>query len=352
MSQINCTTKTRHYTHLSEVERGQIQAMLKLKIPIKVIAAELGRDPSTIYREIKRHSVEQLDSELRVQKVYFADTAQRLYEKARKNCGCPYKITKVYDLIQEIESLILNRKWSPDAAVGYLARTRRMKDKSITTKTIYNYIHIGLSQVKPIDLHLKVRRKRPHRPPVIREDSRENSIDHRPDYVNDRSEFGHWEIDTVIGNRTKGPALLTLVERKTRHEIILKLKDRTAKSVVEAIDGLEIKYGKSFSYLFKSLTSDNGPEFALTSLIERSVFNNTIKRTKVYYAHPYRAGERGSNENGNALIRRFIPKGRSLVDITEDTIIRIQDWINSLPRRILGYHSSNDLFQFYLNQSA
>lgn len=343
MSQHHCTMKPRHYAHLSESERGQIQAMLKLKLSPRMIAAELRRDPSTIYREIKRNSVDQLDYELRSYKAYFADTAQILYRKARENCGCPYKLAAIPDLIAQIENLILTRKWSPDAAVGHLRRQGTIGTPDITTKTIYNYIHMGLSKVKPIDLHLKVRRKIPHvHRPVIR-DTRENSIDKRPETVNNRSEFGHWEIDTVIGKQGNAPVLLTLVERMTRQEIIMKLKDKTAASVVDAIDLLEIQYGTRFERIFKSITADNGTEFAYTASMQQSILN-TAQRTQIFYAHPYRSGERGSNENGNALIRRFIPKGRPLDDVSEETLERIQNWINSLPRRILGYQSSNEVY--------
>lgn len=338
MSQNNCTTKSSHYTHLSEAERGQIQAMLKLKLKPIDIASAINRSPSTIYREIKRNSVDQMDTYLRVHKVYYASTAQILYEKARKNCGCTYKLAAMPDVVRNIEELILTKKWSPDAAVGYLNRLGKC---SITTKTIYTYIHIGLSKVKPIDLHLKVRRKRAHKPPVIREDTRENSIANRPTEINDRNEFGHWEIDTIIGKKTKGAVLLTLVERMTRQEIIRKLPDKTASAVVTAIDGLEQEYGDRFPEIFKSITSDNGTEFAFTSQMERSVRSES-KRTKIYYA--YCSGERGSNENSNGLIRRFLPKGRPIDNINIETLQRIQEWINSLPRRILGYQTSHETF--------
>ena len=157
---------------------------------------------------------------------------------------------------------------------------------------------------------MKVRRKRSHKPPVIREDTRENSIDNRPEEVNSRSEFGHWEIDTVIGKRGSTSALLTLVERVTRQEIIKKIDSKTAVAVVGVLDTLELEHGVHFASLFKSITSDNGSEFAYTTAMERSKLSDS-RRTRIYYAHPYRSGERGSNENGNALIRRFIPKGRS-----------------------------------------
>lgn len=351
MSQSHCSTKARHYTHLSEIERGKIEIMLKLKLSLGVIASELNRDRSTIYREIKRHSITQRTTYLETYQAYYADTAQILYLKARSNCGCPYKLTWLPELVNEIEELVLANKWSPDAVVGRLKRLGRMDEQSISAKTIYSYIHLGLSKVKPIDLHLKVRRKSSHVKPVICEGHRNQSIDDRPESANDRSEFGHWEIDTILGNRCSASALLTLVERKTRQEIIVKIKDKTAGSVVSALDALEANHGTDFTRLFKSITSDNGKEFAFTEAMENSKVTDA-KRTAIYYAHPYRSGERGSNENGNAIIRRFIPKGRSFDDVSVDTLQRIEDWINSLPRRILCYQSSNEVYQKELKKLA
>jgi len=341
MSQAHCTTKERCYTHLSETERGQIQAMVALKVNAAGIAQALSRDVSTIYRELKRNSVDQMDTLLNVRKVYYADTAQKKYVKARMNCGRTYKLAEITPLLQIIEELILTNKWSPDAAVGYLRRQGMMQRQSVTTRTLYTYIRMGLSRVKPLDLHLQVRRRR--RPAPIRESTRENSIDLRDPSINERREFGRWEMDTLLGKRDKGAVLFTLVERMTRQALIVKLADRTAASVVQALDGMADTYGEQFSQIFKSITSDNGSEFAFTAQMERPDHTGK-KRTLIFYAHPYCSGERGSNENVNGLIRRFLPKGRALDAVSNEVLVRIQDWINSLPRRILDYLPAQEAF--------
>lgn len=107
-----------------------------------------------------------------------------------------------------------------------------------------------------------------------------------------------------------GPVLLVLSERKTREEIIIKIANKTQEPVIKAIDMLELKYKKGFKDKFKTITVDNGSEFLDYEGIERSRLEPNTKRTKVYYAHPYSSWERGTNENSNRLIRRFIPKGQ------------------------------------------
>lgn len=284
-----------------------------------------------------------MDTLLKVRKVYYADSAQKKYVKARKNCGRTYKLADITPLLQTIEDLILTNKWSPDAAVGYLRRQGKMQHQSVTTRTLYTYIRMGLSRVKPLDLHLQVRRRRRRRPPPIRESTRENSIDQREASINERREFGHWEMDTLLGTRAKGAVLFTMVERMTRQALIVKLADRTAASVVQALDEMACTHGERFSQIFKSITSDNGSEFAFTAQMERPDHTGK-KRTMIFYAHPYCSGERGSNENVNGLIRRFLPKGRALDALSNEVLLRIQNWINSLPRRILDYLPAQEAF--------
>ena len=167
----------------------------------------------------------------------------------------------------------------------------------------------------------------------------EKSIEYRPEEANKREEYGHWEGDLVIGTKTKGAVLFTLTERKTREEIIMKLSDKTAESVAKALDKLERKYRKKFYRKFKTITFDNGPEFKKWERLEKSCRRNK-KRISVYYAHPYCSGERGSNENNNRLIRRFIPKGKDITPITEEYIQKIEDWINNLPRPMFGFKTA------------
>ena len=156
--------------------------------------------------------------------------------------------------------------------------------------------------------------------------------------------MGHWEIDLVVGGRGKGSAaLLTLTERKTRKQLIRKLKDKTQRAVARAINGIEQQMGpEAFRTVFKSITADNGSEFLDYEALERSVFGGA--RTHIYYAHPYSSWERGSNENANRIIRRFIPKGCDISKFTRKQIQAIENWINNYPRKILDFETAEERF--------
>ena len=135
------------------------------------------------------------------------------------------------------------------------------------------------------------------------------SIDNRPAEANDRSEYGHWEMDLIVSCKGGKGALLTLTERKTRQEIIARLPNKTQKSVKRALDRLERKYGNDFKQKFKTITTDNGSEFLNFKSLEMSCKRDE-QRFKMYFAHPFSSWERGSNENANGIIRRFFPKGQ------------------------------------------
>lgn len=179
------------------------------------------------------------------------------------------------------------------------------------------------------------------------------SIEQRPEEIDEREEFGHWEGDTVYsgkGKRKTTRALLTLTERKTRKEIIIAIPNRKAETVVKALDALERKLGaRRFRAIFKSITFDNGTEFAAEEL-ERSCVNKRLPRTKVYFCHPYSSWERGTNENTNGMIRRRFPKGTNFAAVTNAQIAQAENWINNYPRKILGYKSSEIVFRECLRE--
>jgi IS30 family transposase len=159
-----------------------------------------------------------------------------------------------------------------------------------------------------------------------------------------RKEFGHWEIDTVIGKKSKGEeVLLTIVERQTRNAIIRKIPSKTADAVSNEFKKIQTFFGDRFCKVFKTITSDNGSEFSELHELE------SISSTKVYFTHPYSSFERGTNERHNGLIRRFIPKGKSINDYADEDISFIEEWMNSLPRKILGYNTPEELFEYELD---
>lgn len=180
------------------------------------------------------------------------------------------------------------------------------------------------------------------------------SIEQRPEEIDEREEFGHWEGDTVYsgkGKRKTTRALLTLTERKTRKEIIIAIPNRKAETVVKALDALERKLGaRRFRAIFKSITFDNGTEFAAAEGLERSCVNKRLPRTKVYFCHPYSSWERGTNENTNGMIRRRFPKGTNFAAVTNAQIAQAENWINNYPRKILGYKSSEIVFRECLRE--
>lgn len=138
----------------------------------------------------------------------------------------------------------------------------------------------------------------------------------------------------------KESVLLTFTERMTREEIIIKIKGKSSEYVIKAINSLERKYGKRFYIKFKTITLDNGVEFMDYEGMEKSCIKKGT-RTKIYYAHPYCSGEIGTNENNNRLIRRWIPKGTIIDNISKEFIKQIENWINNYPRAMFDYKSSN-----------
>ena len=186
--------------------------------------------------------------------------------------------------------------------------------------------------------HKKKKQKNPQKT-VCSKVPPEKSIEYRPQVANTREIYGHWEGDLVIGKKQRSSVLLTFTERKTREEIIIKLPNKESENVAKALDMLEKKYKNKFYTKFKSITFDNGVEFRNWQSLEKSCKSNN-KRTIIYYAHPYRSGERGSNENNNKLIRRFLPKGTNFDNISNEYIDYIQEWINNYPRMIFGYKTA------------
>lgn len=170
------------------------------------------------------------------------------------------------------------------------------------------------------------------------------SIEKRPEIIGERSTFGHWEMDTVVSARPGKAAILVLTERLTRNEITAKLPDKSAASVVQALDDLEKEWGELFPRVFQTITVDNGSEFADCPGIERSILAEG-SRTKCYYCHPYSSYERGSNENLNKMIRRWLPKGTNFDEIGAEVIQTITNWLNNYPRKILGFLPASAVFQ-------
>lgn len=173
-------------------------------------------------------------------------------------------------------------------------------------------------------------------------------IDDRPKQANERSKLGHWEMDCIESGRGRGRAsLLVLVERRSREVLLFKLRSQTQKEVQRQLDQYEKKIGfKRFHKKFKSITVDNGSEFLDWRNLETScVSKQGVPRTQVYYCHPYHSWERGTNEQVNGHLRRFIPKGCAIAKYSTKEILEIQEWLNSYPRKVLNGKSASEVIR-------
>lgn len=345
MEQDNSTTKLKKYTHLSEKDRYKIEALLESKKTAREIAVLLGRDRSTIHREIKRGTIKRIQTNLTQKKKYRANVAEADYLKRCRNRERSLKIGKDRHLEDYIRTRITQDHFSPDAVIGEIKTKGLRFEGMICTKTLYNYIDAGIFfGIGHKDLWEKSKAKKRRYRTVIRvttKNRRARSIEERPKEANNRLEYGNWEGDTIKGCRGSKAGLLTLTERKTRQEVIIKVDQATHQAVQDAFDRLERKLGGQFKVKFKSITFDNGSEFLNWQSLEASVLKPGERRTMIYFAHSYSAWERGTNENQNRMIRRFIPKGYNIDGFSDKEIKAVEDWMNNYPRRILGYNTPN-----------
>lgn len=355
MRRRDCSTKG-GYSHLKESERYKIEVLLADGRTVERIAVILRRHRSTIYREIGRGRVlrerwDRLGEEVK----YRANVGQTECKKRGKNKERSLKIGKDKELEAYIREWLINKRYSPDAIIGKIKAEGLRFTGMICTKTLYNYIDEGIfSGISNKDLWQKRNKARRKYRPVGRV-SRTNrmcrSIEKRPEGIEKRQDYGHWEGDTVKGPLGSRASLITLTERKSREEIIIKVGHTSQQEIKAAIDGLEQKYGQEFRSKFKSITFDNGVEFLDWRSLEISVLDKG-RRTTVYFAHSYSSWERGTNENQNRMIRRFVPKGTNIALLDEQDVQRIEDWMNDYPRKILGYRTPRQVAAGCLQNSS
>ena len=346
MSHLNNTTNNEKGKHLNYEKRIKIEALTKAGLKSEAIAQQIGCSGRTVRRELSRGKTNLLNSDYTTRIEYSADIGQQKHDYAATAKGPTLKIANDHKLVRYIEYLIIKKKYSPYAAAKEIAKKASEFSVTISYKTIYNYIDNDLfpnltNKDLPVKKHGKKRDYNKIRTAI--NNSKGTSISERDKSIDTRTEYGHWEMDTVVGKQGTTTVLLVLSERKTRQEIIQKLSSKSQCCVVRELDKLERKLGsKIFRNTFKTITCDNGSENLDFEGIERSALIKH-KRTKVYYAHPYSAWERGTNENTNKMIRRFIPKGADIGKYTSKEIKLIEHWINNYPRRIFNGLSSNEM---------
>lgn len=340
----NYNKENKKYKHITYAQRTMIETWYNQDHKSKKEIAELlHKSERTIRREINRGLVTVRGYMWEEKKEYSARIAQDKYDYGMTSKGPELKLDSDIELVKHIEKEIVDNHKSPEVISRELGVNGF--NVKITGRTIRNAIKSGIifekvKQGKIIykkEYNSKNKEKR-----VSKQIPAEKSIEHRPQEANERKEYGHWEGDLVVGKQGTKTVLFTLTERMTRQEIIMKLPNKETKTIAKAIDKIERKYGAKFYKIFKTITFDNGVEFMGYKGLEKSCLRKR-KRTEVYYAHPYCSGERGTNENNNRMIRRWIPKGIDMKDIKLSFIKEIEEWINNYPRAMFDYRSSNDV---------
>ena len=366
MSQVYCIRRRKKGKHLKYEDREELEAIVKQnthakkadKLSQRQIAERMGVSPATINRELKRGKYTYRDSEYREIEGYSADIAQSDYDEKATSKGRKLKIGSNHELVGKIEHYIGEEKHSPYAAIQKLKTDESYTKTPICVSTLYNYIEKDLFlNITKKDLPRKGKSsKRKYTRTTRRiKDVNAKRIDDRPEEADNRSELGHWEMDCIESGRGKGKAcLLVLVERMSRKTLIFKINSQTQKEVQRRLNQLEKKVGfKRFCKIFKSITVDNGSEFLNWRELEKSCISKSkTPRTQIYYCHPYHSWERGTNEQVNGHLRRFVPKGCAIAAYSNKRIQEIEDWTNNYPRKILDGKSALEFQDEELNKVA
>jgi IS30 family transposase len=324
-------------SRLTRKERVQIETLLNEKKSKSYIAKTLKRARSTITREVNKWVQNKGDK-------YDSGLAHWNAKDDYLNKRNTDKISTYKQLRFYVYRGLLSG-WTPEQISG------RLKDKypndpimSISHESIYRYIytHPQASLNKKL-IKLLVRKKTRRRPPKKKRGTgskilNQVSIDNRPEHINLRKEVGHWEGDLVIGKNNKS-AIGTIVERKTRFTLIIKLNSKKADEVAKMFT---LKLNQLNQIFKKTMTYDNGTEMAK----HQQITKNT--GMKIYFAHPYSSWERGTNENTNGLIRRYLPKGTDFNKIDENKLNFIQEKLNNRPRKIINYKTPKEMMDFEL----
>lgn len=306
------------YHHITEVERYQIYAMLKAEQTNQQIAEALGRNPATISREIRRN---------RGQKGYRPRQAHQYAQTRQLNSASNVRCISVHSW-QRIEQHI-SKDWSPEQVAG--------RTGLASTESIYLHIYQDKAWGGSLWRHLRCRKQRRKRYGSGRSRRGQISgrvpISQRPEAVEQRRRLGDWEGDTVVSSADPH-GLVTLAERRTQLVRIRKIQTRQADHVRRVIRNA-LQPLKSVS---RTLTFDNGKEFAMHKQISD---DNDID---VYFADPYASWQRGLNEQINGLIRQYIPKGRSMKNLTDKEVAIIEKKLNTRPRKMLDYQTPVEVF--------
>lgn len=331
--------------HLQREDRGAIQCLKRKGYTDRAIAREIGCSPSTVGNELRRGTPPRKSNKGRAPG-YSAKLGETVYRANRARSRRRHKTDCCSKFIAWVVKMVRTEQWSLDACVGHARLHQKFPaDAMVCTHTLYNELwarNLPLS-VTEVPEALKRKQAKGTQP-------RENkkvygtSIDGRPEIAALRIEEGHWEGDTMVGKRDgKEAVVLSLLEKKTENYLAIRIRSKTSEAVTAAMKGLKTEFGDKFSQVFKTITVDNGSEFADFAQTENW-------GSKVYFAHPYSSWERGQNERHNGMLRAFIPKGVSMEQFTDEDILMAADKLNGRPRNKLGYQTPEELFDSFLDR--
>ena len=320
---------------LSAQERDLIAIWHGQKVSIRQIAARLNRQPSTISREIKRNIFKG--------KYYVAIHAQYITEQRKSLAGKRHPLKN-----PETYSYVLRRikdGWSPEQIVGRLSRNHGRT--IICPETIYRFIYAKENEEKRLWEYLpwkrKKRKKKSGRKVHRTRIPDRVSIHLRPEKVNQRLVFGHWEGDSIEGRKIDKDGIHTEIERLSRMTMAKKVKDLTSKETSRIQEEMFSQLPKKAR---KSTTLDNGRENHLHIRLRKKL------NMKTYHCDPYSSWQRGSNEYHNGLIRRYLPKKTDFSTISQEELNDIVNEINNRPRKVLNYNTPKEVFKAHLKQSG
>lgn len=313
------------YTHLTQEERGQISVLHARRTSVSEIARILCRSKSTISRELNRPTSRFFRG------AYLGETSGRNYSI---RWSLSHKKARLKN--PKIEKYVLRKLklyWAPERIAG---RLKYLYKLNISAECIYQYIYDGHRELTKYLPRKHMARKKSLQ---YRKSKKENipnriDIDFRPKEANNRLVFGHFEADCIVSCKGSKSALLVLVDRMTRKTKIKKLERKVASLTSSSIVNALSVYNSSQIH---SITYDNGCEFSKHENVNEKLECNS------YFCKPYHAWEKGTVENINGLIRRFFPKGTNFDNITDEDIIKMENWINNLPMKVLGFKTPNEM---------
>ena len=329
------------YSHIDLNERRQIYRSLEAKKSVPEIAESLGRDRSSLYRELQRNTFYNEDHSING---YFPLSAQGLADRRRSRLKKLGKMPSLKDRVIKM----LRHKYTPQEIAGTLKR-QGLPGFRVSHETIYSFIYgpegRSLNLYQCLKRAFKGRRRRMGRKPRhLRGIPQNMGIRHRPALIETRQTLGHWECDLVNFSREYGQANITsLVERKSRFTVLLGNQNRKSEGVVSRIRD---KLASLPRHLRQSITFDRGSEFMAWPLLSNHI------ELGPFYCDPGSPWQKGTNENTNGRLRRYLPRETNINEITDRDLNDICRRMNNTPRQCLGYRTPHEVFYSHLQQQV